>query len=307
LAFPALVVVNPVAAGGRAGRVWNRLEPGLRAAIPDLSVRRTAAPGDAEQFALQWGRQCPGGTLLAAGGDGTVHEAVNGWWQSGATGSFGVIPAGSGNDFARNAGLPLDPEAAARRLPSATLRPSDLGRLTYQDRSGSPRRRVFLNSVSLGVSVRANRLARHFPAIGPGRLRYALGALGALLSAERTRYLLRDETGVLFEGAALNLTVANGASFGGGMPISPGSSPRDGILDLVVLRPMRGLRALLALSRLQRGTHVTLPEARVTPLRGPLRIQVDRASWRAESDGQELEGSGDLTLEVLPGGLALLG
>lgn len=307
MTFPALVVVNPVAAGGRAGRLWDRLEPGLRSAFPSLLVRHTSAPGDAEQFALQWGREHPAGTLLAVGGDGTVHETVNGWWQAGGAGRFGIIPAGSGNDFARNAGLPLDPDQAARRLHSATVRPSDLGRLTFRDSAGNTRSRVFLNSLSLGVSVRANRLAHRIPAVRPGRLRYGLGALAALLSPEHTRYLLRDESGLLFDGTALNLTVANGASFGGGMPISPASSPRDGTLELVVLRPMHAPRAALALSRLQRGTHLGMPEARVTQLRGALSIALDQATWRAECDGQELEGTGALTLDVLPGSLALLG
>lgn len=308
MAFPALVVVNPAAASGRAGRVWNRLEPGLRACFPALTLQRTEAPGDAERFATQWGQAHPAGTLIAVGGDGTVHEAVNGWWQVQATGQFGIIPAGSGNDFARNAGIPLDPERAAALLSSASVRPSDLGRLTFQDSRGALRSRVFLNSLSLGVSVRANRLAHRISWVRPGRLRYALGAVAALLSREtgRGKYLLQDATGLLFDGAALNLTVANGPSFGGGMPISPSSSLRDGTLELVLLRPLRGVRALLALSRLQRGTHLALPEAQVTTLRGALAIALDQETWHAEADGQELEGRGTLTLDVLPGRLALL-
>ncbi len=300
------MLVNPAAAGGRAARRWQRLEPGVRASLPGLTVQLTGAPGDAEQIARRWALAYPDGTLITVGGDGTVHEAVNGMCTGGGSGPFGVIPAGSGNDFARNAGIPLDPEQAARRLAGGTIRRSDLGRLVFQDPGGNTRSRVFLNSLSLGVSVRANRLAHAIPWVRPGRLRYALGALAALVARENTRYQLNGESGLLFDGPALNLTVANGASFGGGMRISPTSSLLDGTLELVVLGPMSGLRAVLALSRLQRGTHVAMPEIRVIPLRGALRLALDQKTWRAESDGQELEGTGALTLDILAGRLALL-
>jgi len=300
------VVVNPVAAGGRSLRRWRRLEPALVAGFPDLIVRLTERAGHGELVARAWAEEHPGGTLLACGGDGTIHEVANGWWQAGGTGRFGVIATGSGNDFARNAGLPGNPAEAVRQLSSGSVRPCDVGRVSFRAPDGTPQARIFLNSLSLGVSVRANRFAQALTPIRPSRLRYALGALGALWTPEQTSYLLRDEQGALWNDRALNLTVANGATFGGGMPISPGSSLRDGVLDLVVLRPLRGFRAVQALSRLQRGTHVALPEVSITALRGALTIATDRPDWRAEADGQELAGIGELVVQVLAGALPLL-
>jgi diacylglycerol kinase (ATP) len=306
LGIPALVVVNPAAAGGRAGRAWKRLEPLVRASLPALAVRRTGGPGEAEQLAREWGLENPAGTLIAAGGDGTVHETVNGLCAGEWTGRLGVIPMGSGNDFARNAAIPLDPVQAARGLAADSSRRCDVGRLTFQNPGGSAQSRVFVNSVSLGVSVRANRLAHAISSVGAGPRRYRLGALLALLWREDARYRLTGASGLLFDGPALNLTVANGAAFGGGLRISPDSSPLDGRLELVLLEPMGRLRAILALSRLQQGRHVDLAEVRVVALPGSIGIALEHDAWCAEADGEQLEGRGVLTVDLLPGRLALL-
>ncbi|HEV8599154.1 MAG TPA: diacylglycerol kinase family protein [Gemmatimonadales bacterium] len=305
LSAGALAVVNPFAAGGRAARLWRQLESAVRAGFPELGVRFTTAPGEAEAIAHDWGLRNARGVLLVAGGDGTLHEAVNGLFRSESRAQLGVIPVGSGNDFARNAGIPLDPREALRALQGSPPRSVDLGHLAFQADSG-PAARVFLNSVSLGVSVHANRLAQSLPRRGAARLRYGLAGLAAVLWSKPSRYLVTCGDRVLLEGLALNLTVANGAYFGGGMRISPDSSPADGTLELVVLGPLSRLRALQALSQLRAGTHLALREVSVTRLREPLRIASTGPTLRAEADGEEIEVAGGLTIRVLPAALALL-
>jgi diacylglycerol kinase (ATP) len=301
----ALAIVNPVAGSGWARSLWRRLEPGVRSGFPNLTVHHTGAPGDAERIAYEWGQENPIGTLLVAGGDGTLHQAVNGLFRSTSRAQLGVIPAGNGNDFARNAGISLDPWQATRGLPGSPGRSLDLGRISFQA-GGQPAARVFLNSVSLGASVRANRLARSLPRLRPARLRYALAGLAAVLSEKPSRYLVTSGPTVLHDGAALNLTVANGGSFGGGMRISRDSSPADGILELVVLGPLSRFRVLQALFRLQAGTHLALRGVRVIPLGGPVRFTATAPTLLAEADGEELEIKGELTVGILPARLALL-
>ena len=301
----ALAIINPVAGSGWARSLWARLEPGVRGGFPNLTVYHTSGPGDAERIAYKWGQENPIGALLVAGGDGTLHEAVNGLFRSASRARLGVIPAGSGNDFARNAGISLDPWEATRGLSGSPVRSLDLGQISFEAGS-QPATRVFLNSVSLGASVRANSLARSLPRLRPARLRYALAGLAAVLSGKPSRYLVTAGPTVLHDGAALNLTVANGGSFGGGMRISPDSSPADGILELVVLGPLSRFRALQALSRLQAGTHLALRGVRVMPLRGPVRVTATAPTLVAEADGEELELKGELTVGILPAWLALL-
>src|ERR1043166_8498289 len=174
--LPSLAIVNPVAGGGRGAAVWRLVEPALRALFPELAVETTAGPGHAEALGTAWARFNPGGALLVVAGDGTVHEVVNGLAHQGAGVALGVLPAGTGNDFARNTGIPLDPVAAVERLgfalrsapgparneerTGASLRRVDLGRVRFVEWGGESRSRVFLNSVSVGVSPRANRLPR---------------------------------------------------------------------------------------------------------------------------------------------------
>ena len=311
---PALALVNPVAGGGRGAGVWLRLGPSLQEAFPGLDLEVTEGPGLAETLAARWARREPDGLLLVVGGDGTVHEAVNGLLGDGAAaGPLGIVPSGTGNDFARSAGVPLDPAAAVERLarwlrsgPARAVRRIDLGRLTFRNRSGAATTRLFLNSVSVGVSPRANRIAQAMRGVVPGRLRYPLGGVTAVLSGGAGRYRVTSGGAVRFEGEALNLTIANGPTFGGGLRISPASSLTDGVLEQVIIGRLGAARALLALGRLYGGTHVGMRGVSVTPVREALTIESAAGAMLAEADGQEFEIEGPLTVEPVPGALSLL-
>ena len=312
---PVLALVNPVAGGGRGAGVWLRVEPSLREAFPRLDLEVTEGPGLAETLAARWVRREPEGLLLVVGGDGTVHEAVNGLLgEAGIAGPLGVVPSGTGNDFARSTGIPLDPGAAAERLarwlsgaPAPPARRVDLGRLSFRDRGGAARSRLFLNSVSVGVSPRANRIARAMRGVVPGRLRYPLGGVAAVLSGGAGRYRVTSGGAVRFEGEALNLTIANGPTFGGGLRISPGSSLTDGVLEQVIIGRLGVARAMLALGRLYGGTHAGMRGVSVTPVREALTIESGTGALLAEADGQEFEIDGPLTVEPVPGALPILG
>ncbi len=296
----ALALVNPAASGGRAGRVFPRLLPALQDTFPKLEVVLTGTPETARRVIGEWQEAHVGSPLLVAGGDGTLHEAVNCAMSRGSV-QLGVIPLGTGNDFSRNAGIPLDPRQAVRRLSEPRARPIDLGRVSVADNG----RRCFLNSCSLGLSVRANALARQSLGMLRGRLRYGIAGLRAASRARPDHYVIESGTRRLFEGLALNLTVTNGASFGGGMRISPDSSLDDARFELVVLRPMGRLRLLVALAKLQRGRHLGLRELSVLPTGGPLQITAAGPS-AIEADGEELATAGSLTIEILPRAISLL-
>lgn len=298
----ALALVNPAASGGRAGQVFPRLLPALRASFPELEVALTDSPDSAGRVIGAWQEAHAGSPLLVAGGDGTLHEAVNCAVRAGPV-QLGVIPLGSGNDFSRNAGIPLDPSEAVQRLSERRAHPIDLGRLCVD--ADLQHHRVFLNSCSLGLSVRANALARRSAGMLRGRLRYGIAGLRAALHARPEHYVIESGERRLFEDLALNLTVANGASFGGGMRISPGSSLSDAGLELVIIRPMGRIRLVAALVRLQRGTHGALREVSVTQVRGPLRI-TPASPGIVEADGEEIETAGTLTIDVLPAAITLL-
>jgi diacylglycerol kinase (ATP) len=140
----------------------------------------------------------------------------------------------------------------------------------------------------------------------PGRLPYSLGGVGALAAAGTAHYSMYSGSQTIYQGQALNITIANGARFGGGMRISPGSLADDGILDQVVIGDIGKWRALVALSRLYAGTHIGMPGISVTPATGPIRIVRTDGNLLIEADGEEFAAGPELEIEVLPGALLLV-
>jgi len=297
----SLVLVNPVSSGGRGARVWSHIEPAMRNGRPGLQVHLTRGPDDAERVTREWAAD--GGVLLfVVGGDGTLHEAVNGLAGAGKLEAVcvTVIPAGTGNDFARSTGI----RPGALPSPDAGELRVDLGRLRFETLEGRSRNRVFLNSASLGLSVRGNALAHRLRGRLPGAACYVLGGIGALLLERRARRPMvrsRVDGRLVYEGRALNLTVANGATFGSGLPIAPGASLRDGVLDQVIVGDVGFWGALHAFLKLMRGTHLELASVRQTGGR-TVEIEIDGAI-AIEADGYMLAGKGPIRVEVLPGAL----
>jgi diacylglycerol kinase family enzyme len=280
--------------------------PLVASRFPGMVVRTTTGPGDAETIGREWARAHPEAPVLVVGGDGTVHEAVNGLVLAGWRGRLGVIPLGTGNDFARSAGFPLRSRSPTAGQAEGVPRRVDLGRIRFEAPDGSSREHLFLNAVSVGVSPRANQLAGTIKAFFPGRFCYAIGGVLALLQKGRSRLRIAHDGTVMLDGYALNVTIANGATFGGGMRISPGSRVDDGILDQVIIGPIGAVRALTALSRLYAGTHVAMRGVTVTPVRGVARIAHPDGPLLLEADGHEFLAQSDVSVEGLPGVLALL-
>lgn len=207
------VVVNPVAGAGRGRRVWRAVEPLLRSRFSDLQAKLTTARGDAEGFATEFAATHPAGSLIVVGGDGSIHEAVNGLLDAGYAGTLAIVPAGTGNDVARNLQIPIDPASAAHFDP-ARVRPVDIGRVTVG--GAQPGHRWFLNSLSVGTSARANRIARSIGSVLRSPLKYPVAGALALFSSRAAEYEVLVGGHSRYQGRAVNLTIANGACFGGG-------------------------------------------------------------------------------------------
>lgn len=299
MSHAALVILNPVSGRGRATRLWWRLRRGLQVRFPHLVVYETTGPRDAGRRAAAWAEAGERGPILLMGGDGTLHEVVNELFRGRWNLPIGVIPSGTGNDFARNAGIPLDPDLAAGRLEEGSGKPLDLGRLSFRDRAGVERSVVFLNSTSVGVSPVANRHAR--------RLGYVAGGVVALLTAPRRRFTVTEAGRIIHEGKTLNITVANGAGFGGGLRISPDSSPWDGVLERVIIGRIELGRALLAFARLRRGGHVGMREVSITRTAGTTVIEPEGALTQVEADGHDFLAAGRITVSVEAAAIRVLG
>jgi diacylglycerol kinase (ATP) len=154
------VVLNPIAGGGRLKRHWPEVAASLKRHFGDFELRETQAEGDAERLALDLAASgCD--LVIAAGGDGTASEAADGLLQafgeSGRTAALGLLPCGTGIDFARGLGLSDEVDLTLKRMAGAKARKVDAGRICYVDDHGALASRHFINIASLGLSGATDR------------------------------------------------------------------------------------------------------------------------------------------------------
>jgi YegS/Rv2252/BmrU family lipid kinase len=257
---PTPIILNPAAGGGSAGRNWPRLEAILAEEGIAITLHRTTRSGEARTLADQLADGCE--RLLLVGGDGTVNEVVNGLMDArrrgAATPAFGVIPATTGNDFARTIGMPLPNREAVRALRTSRPRALDVGRVDYSDAAGQSVSRHFVLACAAGlaaeVAENANRGSKRFG----GTLPFLTSLLRLVVGYEACHVTAKSGDEIVWDGAALAAVVANAANLGGGMKIAPDARIDDGELDFVCLGDRPLWQRLRHLPRIYTGTHLQL-------------------------------------------------
>lgn len=296
---PLVLIANPGAGRGRVEAALPRIERVLRERDLDYRIVRTTGPGHATEAARQ-ALAAGERFLVAAGGDGTVHEVVNGMMADGRPlapdAVLGVVAAGSGCDLVRSFGLPGDAVRAAAHLAGDRLQAIDVGTVTC---AGDRTARYFANvaEVGLGGAVVA-RAARLSASLGPAR--YG-AAFWLALPGFRPATVRLDAGGRQYRWRAYNVVVANCRFYGGGMHISPKSLPDDEMLDVLVMAGPKS-DAFTTLPRVYRGTH--LPHRNIAELQaGQLRVDAD-PPFPVEADG-ELVGVTPASFGIIPAALRL--
>lgn len=295
---PWLVIVNPAAGGGRCGELAPRALERLRDAGLAVDVAQTAAAGDATRIAREaYGRGVRG--FIAAGGDGTAYEVVNGLLPGalGAAGGerpcLGFLPLGTGNSFLRDFGA-TDAEAAITALCDARRRACDVVRLTHE--TGQL---FFINLLSLGfvadVCAVANRRFKRLGAAGYG-LAVVIETAG--LGPQRVR--MRVDGGAPWEQDTTFVSFCNSRYTGGTMMMAPFADTADGLIDVIVAGAMGRLSLLAAFPRIFAGTHVHLPNISCSRAR---RIEFDASEPIDLMIDGEVERHRPATLEVLAGAI----
>jgi len=295
---PLVIIANPRSGRGRVEAALPEIERILQDQGLAYRIVRTTHPGHAARAArdaLRAGERY----LVAAGGDGTVHEVVNGMIEDGrplaADAVLGVVAAGSGCDFVRSFGLPGDAVQAAHHLAGDRVRPIDVGSITCAD--GTTRYFVNIAEAGLGGAVVA-RAARLSPLLRGAR--YACG-FWLTLPGFRPATVRLDADGQAFEWRAFNVVVANCRFYGGGMQISPKSQPDDGALDVLVMTGPKS-DAFTTIPKVYKGTH--LPHRNIAELPAvSLRIEAD-PPFPVEADGETL-GTTPASFGIIPSAIRL--
>ncbi|MBZ0295222.1 MAG: diacylglycerol kinase family lipid kinase [Anaerolineae bacterium] len=297
-----LIILNPHAAGGLAGRLWQQIEPLLWQNLGDLVIAVTEKP---DEVPLHLDKAYESGLtrVISIGGDGTNHALVNGLarlneeYPDGPRMVYGILPVGTGRDWARSQGIPLNPEEAAHWIATAEPRPTDIGLLTYDHR-----REHFLNIASAGLSGEIDRRVNQTQVRRPWTFLKATVATLLTHTAQAVQVTVDDEQ--WYEGDAYLVAVANGTTFGHGMKIAPDARVDDGLFDVVLIEGMPRLEAVAALRRLYDASHLTHPGVHLR--RGQqVRITSPIHSLGLDLDGEHAEGN-NLTFTVRPGLLPIL-
>jgi diacylglycerol kinase (ATP) len=173
-----------------------------------------------------------------------------------------LIPSGTGGDFRKTFALGDTLEEAVERLATAEARPLDLGLLEITAHSGETIRRAFLNITSFGLGGLTDRLVNAGPKWIGGRTAFFVGSLRALISYSNAPVRLRVDGEIVLEAPIVNVAIANGQYFGGGMKIAPDASPHDGLFDVVAMHGLTRAQGVALAPRLYQGTHLGQPGVR---------------------------------------------
>ncbi|MFK7985387.1 MAG: diacylglycerol kinase family protein [Sandaracinaceae bacterium] len=303
-----VVVLNPRAGAGAAASRRGALERAFREHGAEFEVRCTEAPRHATSLTREALRAGASGVAVV-GGDGTLSEALNGFFEPDGTpiapkAWLGPLPCGTGGDFRRTLRLSKHVRPMVTHLMWARPRPIDVGWLRYQDHDGNPSERAFLNIASFGLGGLVDQLVNDTPKWMGGRGAFLLGTLRAMARYERQRVRLTLDDEEPEEMSVLNVAVANGRYFGGGMLIAPGAEIDDGRFDVVSLQQSR-LAAALGTLDVYRGAHIDRPGVKVARARRVLAEPVDPDERVLLDVDGEAPGSLPATFEIKPGAVLL--
>lgn len=299
-------VVNPASGHGRTARKRARLEAAIGQAALDARIQYTTHRGHATQLSKALSAEAD--VVVAVGGDGTIQEVVAGLSTSKRPAILGVLPSGTGNDFAKMVGMPRTLEDAVAALAEAHPAPFDYGVVEWLEGT-TWQKCAFANAVGIGFDAQTAVTADRYKRL-PGVLGYLVAVIHTLTTWQspaidvHTTAPDQDER-LLYSGPFFLTTAANGRSTGGGFYLTPDASITDGLLDLCAIKAAKKPRILRLLPQALRGIRLDEPEivrAQITQLR----LNTD-APLPIHADGEVLsEGTSQLAVHVVSNHLSVL-
>lgn len=291
------MVVNPAAGKGKGVIAGREAAQRLRELGADLTVLTGNTAAETRELLAQATASGPD-AVIVVGGDGTLGEASNHLAPAGVP--LGIIPAGTGNDFARALGIPQGSRDSATEAASiafgTTTQAVDVGKAVTSDMQTN-----FLTIAALGFDANVNERTNHmrWPR---GGARYYLALLLELIALKPLDFTIRMGEGPVEHRPGILVAVGNTRSYGGGMPICPDADPCDGVFDVTQVAPLRRLKFLRLFPLLLRAKHLSRPEAlgnRTTSL------EISAPGLVVYADGERI-GSESVKIKLIPAALRVL-
>jgi diacylglycerol kinase (ATP) len=295
-------ILNPIANHGRSSPIVSDLR--LETAGLDAEWVVTDHPGHATELARQAGETgC--NLVVAMGGDGTVHEVINGLMQLTQVKrpSLGIVPLGSGNDFAHILGIPEHPVEALRSCLSGAPHTIDMGRVE----SGDGRQEYFNNTIGIGFDAVVTIRTRKITAIH-GFMMYFMATMQTILMnfSPMTLHVETDQES--WDQETIMMTLGNGPREGGGFLVTPEAKLDDGLLNYVTIRKISRLTMLRLVPEVMKGTQARFNQVRMGTCRKMALTSLQ--PLYVHCDGEIFSGFGSdvrkLSIEILPGALRYL-
>ena len=279
-----VLIANPIAGKGKAATVAENAYQRLTAAGCKGDFKFTEKPGDANQLAreaVQTGRH----SVIACGGDGTIHEIVNGIAEKPNI-VLGILPCGKGNDLPRALNIPIDPEKAIEVLLNGNTRQIDLGKIGEH---------YFDTIVTCGYDAEVSHRVAEEGTPFSGTAAYVYKAITTLFSYKPPVARIKGDFGS-YEGKILLTATGITPQYGGGMKILPDAISDDGLFDVCIIKPVSHLTILRMLIALFWGGHTSHPAVSIHRTKS-LTIHTDPPTL-LYADGERI-GHTPATIEIL--------
>lgn len=287
------IIVNLLAGRGRCRRLWPAIEHALRRSKLSFRYVFTEAPGAAIAIAQRAARDFP--TVVAVGGDGTIHEVATG--LMGTQAKLGIIPAGTGNDFVKMLSIPpKDPVQAIPILERGQTKRVDVGRVGEH---------YFVNGFGVGLDgAVAWRVFRSWRWPWLAHWIYLYAAVREALFF-RSGELAVHGMGWAHAGTVMMLGVCNGQYLAGDFRLAPHAKIDDGLFDVYLIADMPPIRRIMQIPKARRGQHLGLPEVQIQ--RTPWLEIISERPLLGHLDGEPIEfPPGRLRVELLPKALEVI-
>jgi len=241
--------------------------------------------------------------IVFVGGDGLLNEGVNGIIEAAsgkipANFAVGIVPLGTGNDFAKALAIPRNVKEAFEIIRKDKVISVDMGRVNE---------RFFVNCFSFGFDVQVNDLAnkikesyRFLPKQGS----YLLAALKEVILGFKFFDVIIEGEGINLKEKIILAAITNTSSYGGMFKINPGASLQDGLFNLCYVKTMGRMKALISIYRVLKGTHVNLPEVKMFKISSLKVSSPELLPW--EVDGEVQKPQKKFNFQIFPGALNIL-
>jgi diacylglycerol kinase (ATP) len=286
-------IVNAAAGNGKSGKKINTIIRLLNEKQIPFEMELTKWRNHAEELAQQAVKE-GFGKIIAVGGDGTLHEIVNGLMQTGENVKLGILPEGGGNDYAKNFSIPHDINQCLEIFLRDKIRKVDVGKIGNQ---------FFINSFGLGFDAKVAYFAQKIRFLN-GLPRYLTAVIKAMIHLEHypMKIILNDE---IIEENVLFVGINNGRYSGGGFQLTPAAVPDDGFFDICIAKALSRKEILHNLPAAIRGKHTHLPFVK---MRKAKKIEVVSSPVSYYYDGEipEPQTIEKVEISLLPQQISLL-